>query len=350
MKWIKIVAINVGIFIIFLFIIEGIFHLSQIKYKILPPLEPWGYSVADTTTGYDIVHNFPTTTSSFYDLSYQVSSNELGCFDYPYGGDTPYIYVTGDSFAWGWTALNDKWGKVIERETGIRTLTCGVNGYGTKQELLKTEKTISLIGKPPTTIIVGYLGANDVDDDAMFPNYTVQNGYRVHSWDVHPSNDFFLKTKEFFAINSVLFNILKNRIYPSILNVFKKASQVGAISEQPISVIETVAYKKHIENVLGFKILADAYKANLLFVLIPSKNDIAGDNAYLNENLKKHLDHNGIAYIDLYPDMKKAVREGRKVYWDFDGHWNTEGNRLAGDIIVQYLKQQRELLPERQHQ
>ncbi len=336
MKWIKIVGINLAVLLAFVIILEGALHLTNFKYKILPPLEPRGYSVADDVAGYDIAKNFPTTTSSFYDLTHEVSSNQLGCFDYPYLGDQPYIYLTGDSFAWGWTALDDKWGKVIERETGVRTLTCGVNGYGTKQELLKAEKTIAAIGSAPSTIIVGYLGANDFDDDAMFPNYTVQNGYRVHSWDVQPDT-FSLKIKEMFAVHSVLFNVLKGKIYPAVLNAFKPTSKESSVATELQSITQTAEYKNHIKNILDFKVLADANKSKLIFVLIPSKNDIATGRAFFNENLKTYLEENKISYIDLYPHMEKAVKEGKKVYWDFDGHWSTEGNRLAGEIVSDYL-------------
>ena len=337
MKWIKVIAINAGILCLCLGMIEAVLHFMPIKYKILPPLEPRGYAVYDPEMGYDIKTNFPTTTSSFYDLSYEVSSNELGCFDYPYLGEGPYIYLTGDSFAWGWTPLYEKWGKVIEKETGIRTLTCGVNGFGTKQELLKAKKILSSLKNTPKVIVVGYLGANDVDDDALFPNYTVENGYRVRSDNLSRKTGAALAFKQWLSADVILYNLVKNKVYPSVRTMFRpETTQSAPVSLE--AVVEGDAYKSHIQNVLGFKKLAQDTGAKLLFVLIPSKNELIEGKTSWNDALKSHLDQHSIAYIDLFADVSAAYQAGEKLYWEYDGHWNQNGNKLAGELVTKALR------------
>ena len=124
-----IVLVSTGLTVL---LCEGILRLTP--YKDLLPLAgiPNGYYVSDRDSGYDLAVSFPTSTQRFRGGSNPIWSNNLGCFDMPYNGEQPYIYLTGDSFAWGFSPLEDKWGKVVESNIGVRVLTCGVAGEDTK--------------------------------------------------------------------------------------------------------------------------------------------------------------------------------------------------------------------------
>jgi hypothetical protein len=179
MVWIKNTLLVLASITVTLGALEVVLHLSSIRYAFLPPLEPRGYVRYDSVLGFDIAPDVATTTHQFYDLSYPVWSNELGCFDMPYHGETPFIYMTGDSFTWGWTPFQDKWGTQLQALLGLRTLKCGVNAYGTRHEYLKTERDLVRLSAPPKFVILGYLGGNDADDDAAFPEYVGYDGLRI---------------------------------------------------------------------------------------------------------------------------------------------------------------------------
>lgn len=340
-------------------VVEFALHFLDVRFAYLPPLEPPGYLKYDPELGFDITPNFATSTHYFYDSSYSVWSNELGCFDYPYDGVSPYIYVTGDSFAWGFTSLSDKWGKVIEKITGTRALTCGVSGFGTRQEVIKTHRDLARLKGPPKLILVSYFGGNDYTDDIKFPHSVVSDGYRGGS-GVHcepetlintsplistttcnveePQSSLYRNIKFKLYTNSVLFMFAYKKIYQKFIVSIKDDKNMVA-QESSISDIQ---WNAHMRSVSAFKELADMNDTQLLFVLVPMREMTRATSTnpeWANERIKRYLTEYGIQYVDLLPEFRAKVQSIRPnpFYWYNDGHWNVAGNRLAGEIISEYL-------------
>lgn len=94
---------------------------------------PINYYEAHSVRGFDIAPNVPDTPFRFADATTTVFSNTIGCFD----RNTPtalaagrYALLVGDSFAWGFAPFEDKWGTLVEQETGIPIAKCGVSHTG----------------------------------------------------------------------------------------------------------------------------------------------------------------------------------------------------------------------------
>ena len=138
----------------------------------------WYYTATDY--GYDINPNiWPPMRHRFLEGEYPVWSNSLGCFEREPGEDfRPAVLLVGDSFTWGYTPFPDKWGTVLERVTGVGVLKCGVSGYGTRQALLKARRLLRRF--PETRLVIYTYCLNDLDDDYLYPHFTVLNGYRVN--------------------------------------------------------------------------------------------------------------------------------------------------------------------------
>lgn len=343
------VSISVSIFLL-----DTLLHFTTYR-SFLPPVEPRGYVMFNERTGYDITPNFAPEKIVFADNSHLVWSNSIGCFDDSYSGETPYVYFTGDSFTWGWVPLEKNWTKVAGSLLGVRSLSCGVNGYGTKQELIKTSQHLSMLPSP-SLIVLGYLGANDMDDDEVFPNYSVYNGYRiknpfkcdtgVDSCTISPvTMTVFKNIRGFFARNSILFNIM-NRSFHVEEKIYKSITflKEGVITP-PVLVAEKDEDERfllHSRQMEGFKKLARDYSVPLLVVLIPSKTEvyqgiITGGSAH--KQMKQFLVEQNIYYIDLLPDFIKEIKAGgTHLYWDIDGHWNERGNRFASLLVAQYIQ------------
>ena len=101
------------------------------------------YYQADLRNGFDIAPNVKGKRISVdHRVEFEIWSNELGCFDRPYHGETDYILLVGDSFTHSYAPFPDKWGTQIEKLLHYRVLKCGVSGYGTKQEFLKAAEII----------------------------------------------------------------------------------------------------------------------------------------------------------------------------------------------------------------
>src|ERR1700675_424724 len=97
MHWIKTWTINTLLAItsvaVMLIAAEGVLRLSPYGNIRHAGGEVHSYY---TYYPYDIKPNVSTTTHTFADTSYPIWSNSLGCFDYEYNGERPYVLLVGD--------------------------------------------------------------------------------------------------------------------------------------------------------------------------------------------------------------------------------------------------------------
>lgn len=363
--------VALGIVVPLLFL-EFILSFTSLKGIVSENVYPRYYFVKDREIGLDIAPDFSTTSLSFYEHPYDVWSNSLGCFDYVYSSTTPYIYLTGDSFTWGFAPFADKWGTILESRVGTRVLKCGVGGFGTKQELIKTSRDMARLAAPKL-IIVGYFGFNDPLDDANFPRNTVYDGYRVGNFAFGstteaqaesnyknleeycvanvPTHPVLQRVKCVLFTHSIIYNLLRNNLKTFFTGILAPGTleSTGFVVDSAESVPDPLAaqhakedYARHLQNVDAFKTLAAKENAKLLFVLIPDK-DIARSTstdpvAFANYRLTPFLDAEKIMYLDLAPAFRTYEHlPAQPLYWPTDGHWNQKGNHLAGLVLSRYL-------------
>lgn len=357
MNWIKKHKTNIILtfmsIIVSLIVVDTALYFTRYKYPIYRLNYPPFYFVKDLEFGYDIAQNFATSTHFFRDDAFLIWSNNIGCFDTNYIGETPYIYMAGDSLTWSFAPFNDTWGRKIETLVGIRTVKCGVVGHGTKQELIKASRNFKRFSYP-NLIIVGYTAYNDFDDDANFPQHTVYNGYMVKNQAKRgvteaeakekyanfykycsfnkPSIPIIASVRCFITNHSVMFNLFKSDIRGKIDLLFPKLAlkfgEIGFLAQQETSPVDksNAEYKKHLDNILGFKKIAEEKNSKLLFVLAP----------YDNERVKLFLDKKNIAYIDLNP-IFDTYSKVKPLIWPKDGHYNIAGNHLVGFVVSKFI-------------
>ena len=115
------------------------------------------------------------------------------------------------------------------------------------------------------------------------------------------------------------------------------------------------AWQDHFKNILLIQSPAIENGAQLLIVIIPTKEQVypflfdwksAGlDLERPNKKLIVFFNRRCIGYIDLLPLFEKyADQRPRKflspskdLYWRYDGHWNIKGNHLAGLPLAKYI-------------
>ena len=313
-----------------LVLVELIIWISPLKVFVPFLAQPRPYYVASSEYGFDIGVNKATTTHVFSDGEFDVWSNELGCYDYPYQGED-YLYLTGDSFAWGFADFSEKWGTLLEKELGRRVLKCGVDGYGTRQELLKTKQILSHLEKKPEYIIVSYLGANDIDDDLAFPHYSVIDNYRVPLYQGVATNTVKARMKRFMTAHSGLYNMSKN----SISKILSKKQTPRATTTQGYTEAQ---YAQNFEHISQFISLATSTQATLVIVLVPSKTELQNGQTPHNDKLREYLQrYPMVKVIDLFPEFKSRFDRGEELYWTQDGHWNEAGNAVAAELIASWI-------------
>lgn len=356
-------------------------------------MAPRFYYQVDPVNGHDIAKNFAGGFFMFpdyirsYGAPFPVSSNSLGCRDRSFDQEDGYVLLLGDSFTWGYVALEETWGTTLEQLIGSRVLKCGVGGYGSRQERHKLKAVVGQAGRP-RLVIVGYT-AHDLLDDYLYPGRTVVDGYmvtkialadtkrgdrKVNSEDeIHARLKSVLEpkpagftdgVKDFVADHSVLYDQLRQ---PEALR--QMAARLGLAEPPPPPGEQVVfrsiteypwldqAWKEHLANLRQLKSEVEAVGATLLVVIIPERAQVyesfrplEGDLQweYPNQRVTEFFQREHIAFLDLLPEFTRYARcngslrsdTDEDLYWPHDGHLNVRGNRLAGLLISRHVLEQ----------
>jgi hypothetical protein len=180
LEWSKVVVVNVLLTAIALVLLDFALRLTPLGAAREMAGHPDGYYVADQELGATLARNYPSSRFALHGARHEVFTNELGCFDWPVRlePNEPYIIAIGDSFTWGHTRLEAKWTNIIERETGVRVLKCGVPATGTEHQLRGLKRLVARLPHPPSLVIQLH-DVTDFNDDFCFPSLTVLAGQRV---------------------------------------------------------------------------------------------------------------------------------------------------------------------------
>ena len=220
----KIITIFLSI-IFSLFFIEIILSLTTLKKKVYRGF-PVNYYEKNSNYGYDIKRN----TKKFNHLigkgeyEYKIWGNKLGCFDdKDFDIEGGYILSIGDSSSWGYTSNDTRWNNLLEKKIDYPVLSCGVSGFSTKQELMKTKRIINELNKMPKIIILQYSFQNDLFEDSLFPFYTIKYGqlsitkeYKSYTTgEIQKINKSKLqrRIRIYLRSHSYLYNLLDNFFY-----------------------------------------------------------------------------------------------------------------------------------------
>ena len=374
--------------------------LRMTSYKNMLPIQQlkpfYNYLQADPAKGFDIVENAPPSIAYVDGLSYSIWSNELGCFDRPYAQEKDTSLLVGDSFTFAFAPFENKWGTRVEELLGQRILKCGVGGYGTKQEMLKASSVISRMNYPPKLIILGYF-INDLEDDYLFPNATIIEGYPVRTKDikdmetgelaireraetgedkiygvkVYPKNIILKKVKWWAENHSIIYQLTKYSLRPLLLNIPLVRNIVVAakvVTPPTLAFSErhwvNNAWSSHLSNILEFKKMAEQQGARFLVVVIPSKEQVYPfltswqglDRERPQKILRRFFDQEGIDYIDVLPRFISFSNQAphmlgpdKDLYWRNDPHLNIKGNDLLSLLVSQFILERKllDMDPER---
>lgn len=372
-------------------LIEFALRLTSLRGLLITPTVSQYYNQPSKEMGYDLAENFNDGTHIFADGSHKIFTNNLGCFDKKLEDKErkdDYVLVLGDSFAWGYVPLEFNWSTVLEDILRIRVLKCGVNGFGTEQSLLKGKKILNRMDKNPTLIIVSYY-INDLNDDYYLPD-TVMNGYRFSQVkranlsngevDYYTNEDLVSRLRSYLAHGNPDYHIQgigqrlrywikRNSILAHMFKLSMQKLRVGA--DPPISVdhrygflLATLdedkhpwvgkAWEIHRHNLQRLKQLSQSVNAHLLLIVIPTKQQVdsvgsAGISDAHNVAYRKvmtFLESQGIDYFDLLEPLRQQAQYGitpmsksnKEFYWKYDGHWNVQGNKVAGSLVGQFIK------------
>lgn len=380
-KIIRILIINslIALFLIVVFDVTMLIFLSS-QYthnftdyrRKLPPIVGGqgnigkNYFIKNESRGFDIGRN--KNSHHWVDgITYPIWSNSLGCFDNEHAAYDKYIYFAGDSFTWGYTPFDMKFGTIIERVTGTQILKCGVTHTGQIHQFSKFVELVANIGNFPKAIFVFYY-SNDVADDYAHPHSTVIQGWLVDSvyldkydeivqisrQDLRKRmsdkiDDLNLKvgwwesiknTLKYYSLTTNIVVYFKDYVYSKITSTrshsnVKKERPFHHISEKKNGrhwYFDNPKAQMNKEALIKFKKFSTINNIVLSVVLIPNANEFSNTNWY--EGVRDFLSLNKIRYIDLSFNFKDKELSSKELSWENDGHFNPFGNEVVAEILI----------------
>jgi hypothetical protein len=74
-----------------------------------------------------------------------------------------------------------------------------------------------------------------------------------------------------------------------------------------------------------------------LMVEYPGMKDLEWDLDQADRRMERLCQENDIPFLALEPLFRLETEKGRRLHFPVNGHWNTEGNDLAGRLVAEFL-------------
>lgn len=317
--------------------------------------DKWGsWHISNTT--------FRQTKKCF---SVKMSFNEIGARDDTFNEiPSSALLLLGDSFAEGFGVERNEMSEyLMEQELNLSILNFGTSGnFGPLQKLIIYDEFNDL---PHQGLIIYVFPANDfTDNDAEY----WQENYQHHLYRYRPyfntigdplvpfyfstaiPRDNFVSELNGLSWKQIIVNnFWSSNAMRSALMLFRgEIENSRNINEITKSFYYDATKLQQSNLVLAYEAIMDiAENKNILFVIIPSKEDIERFNQELfplnyqdtfwyksfvsfQERLKQRVE-----ILDL---MEHLPESNQNLFFSCDGHWSPKGNKWAADVISQYIK------------
>lgn len=367
--------------------------IQQTKYYSLAKSYPAmdGFFINDAELGYTGKPNHPETFMEFSEGNYILSTDSLGNFSSELDISKDYLICSGDSAVWGHGKKGLKFCDQLTLLTGIQNVNTALPGYGMRQWSERALKTQKVLNKIPKLVVFGVFLGNDIEDDKLFPGYTIVNEKWLRSQFLtnfekgktysatnselnkiaYPPKNLgegfevvYRTVRNWFLKNSVFFNLFERAIYSSK----KESSSITARPQlgpylYPIGTFEWFD-KQTAESLSRLIDISREFKSmgsEVVIILIPSKESIYIKDYFPNTNqeiLARRFDYSNYVQSVLlnegfktinpineflgpkdYRENISILEDPNSIYWVNDNHWNHEGQALGAELVYQaFLK------------
>jgi lysophospholipase L1-like esterase len=343
----------------------------RFQYHLLPPAVEKGHRFwqYDPLLGWS---KMPGAEGSFVGYEYQahVQINSQGLRD----DEVPYqkppgeyrILALGDSFTVELEVEKEQvWTEVLEEllsaKRAAQVINAGTRGYGSDQEYLFLRE--GGLKYSPDLVLVAFF-VNDVLSNRLDqeegrkyakPRFVLRDG-QLHLTNVPPPQPSAnpLKSLSKLLERSYLYRFASEMLEKSSPGELPEYCQVYQTNYTP----EWEEAWKVTEAILvEMQRLAERAGAQLFVCYLPEQNQVSdsqwnqialyggGASSYDRERPNRLLGElcarHGIPYLDLTPAFRQHIAAGGPYpYFPVDAHFNVEGNRLAAQLIYEYLVEQ----------
>lgn len=233
------------------------------------------------------------------EFSYLFTMNKLGLFDNEV--EDPEIVGLGDSFTQGvGTPPDSTWLKSIERKTGKKTLNAGIGGSNPEKEYVLLQSLYATKTIRPK-LLIETINSTDIFDIAMNEQgfYSSYSFASIFLYKLFTLQDW----KRLYLAKEKKYSSTHEKIYTAVLNMDKLCVENGC---------------------------------TLVVVFNPIQDDILNNWSF--DSLITKISQKNIPVIDLKKEFEKDGRITKKTvqnyYWQTDGHHNTKGYSIMGEIIA----------------
>ncbi|MFQ6103976.1 MAG: hypothetical protein ACE5OP_06740 [Candidatus Glassbacteria bacterium] len=302
------------------------------------------------------------------EFKYQTAGNRMGFHDFDHGPkmrDVTRVILLGDSYVAARTVpiratvvqrlehyLKSKSNRTYE------VISCGEDRWGQREEL----EALSRIGPrlEPDFVVTLFLPFNDVRDNST--------ELRARAWRELTEMSHFrpgwtrLKSDEvpFFLVrSSVLNQIISFRLarvlathesdqipidyYVYAIDMDETWQQAWKQTEELLLQTRTLAHKLGARYALvsastPHGVLGTEKGLKQLIAVYPAMREREWDLDMPNKRLNSFCQNHQIPFLSLEPAFRQeTLQGGRQLHWKYDGHWNFEGNDLAGELIADFI-------------
>ncbi|MEK7169282.1 MAG: SGNH/GDSL hydrolase family protein [Patescibacteria group bacterium] len=302
----------------------------------------------DSTIGWRLVPNESCRQKTVeYDVEYK--TNGKGFRDdeeHSYAKDPAKkrIVILGDSHTFGQgIAIENTFGKLLQKNTGAEVLNFGVPGYDAGQYYIALK--MEGIKYNPDIVVFGFYFLNDINEinvgsnSGPKPIFSLGNNSLVLSSvpeesaaeAAAPKADYRVKNQTVYNMTKWLFD-LKTL---SLTKTLAKEYLYGFLSRLGlVKTVDDYSDKFAIFNEIIKKTKELLPGKTVAAILIPSRNIRFNLlERQIGEKMGSILKNNGIPFVDLTP----TVIAGKDLYFPKDGHINEKGHQMASEAIAKLL-------------
>ena len=333
----KLINVNVLLFLAST-LISLLFAEFIVRFH-LPEYNRWNYNVLHLDDGFNstaIPNALNQYTNSRNEFNFECKINSYGFRDnedLKLSRDSD-ITILGDSFCFGFgVEEKDRFGnvfKILIKEEDVNVFNLGISNchFLNYQANLKYAQKLGLKSKK---MILGVCMENDFLDyqNIQYPNSSKWLG--IKDW-FHKKSSLYAFVGSKIHSNKIIENLLfslgiSNKLQPTQLPIY---FQTDSLITQSIDLIKEIT--SDFETVV---------------LIIPSRylwvDEHKEKTNEVREKFIQQLRKESIPYLDIKPIFEaKSDNPLKEFYYDYDGHWNVEGNRIVGETIrdsFQIMKQ-----------
>jgi hypothetical protein len=262
--------------------------------------------------------------------------------------------TVGDSLTFGYgVAPDEAWPALIARDQrDAKVINLGLIGAGPQQYL----RVYETFGVPlePKILLIGFFVGNDFRDAEKFDawlrsgvggNYLVWRDFREPTGSVEKvlGNSYIYHWARYVS------EFYRNWRADEPKNL--RLAEGRHIKLRPRFMAKNTAYVEPGNPIFDLTLdalerinaIATSHGTDVLVVLLPSKEEtylplMDGAPADPGAPLRAALAADGIEYLDLLPAFRAHAEAGAKLFFEYDGHPNSEGYRLIAQEVLDHLE------------